>query len=104
METDRIVLCCDGSTAGLIMYCFALRPVPVPVYPYIRTRIPGGSGRFARPLPERSRKSARQARRNTKHHIIDPGGAVAQICATAPGKNVNRGELGPFLRPLGKEL
>ena len=29
-------------------------------------------------LPERSRKSARQARRNTKHHIIDPGGAVAQ--------------------------
>ena len=33
-----------------------------------------------RPLPERSRKSARQARRNTKHHIIDPGGAVAQIC------------------------
>ena len=46
--------------------------------------LPERSRNSARPLPGRSRISAQPPPHNTKQYIIDPGGAVAQFCATAP--------------------
>ena len=94
---NYVLPCVAAASPGSILYCFVLRrlqgdqscialccdPCPYPCpYPYTG---PGGSGRFARLLPERSCKSARPA------HL--PGINYVFLCVSTGGS-------GRFARPL----